>query len=120
MLSEVEHGVLEGFLQSLLVRAVCLEPRLDERTFEATAVGLSEGKSFVLCHVFNELVTPHHSISSSWIRKLCVSCSSSFHTLSNHTPWSSGAPITWDAVNPHSCSALTAFSHCSCVMFIGQ
>ena len=57
-----------------------------------------------------------HSISSSWIRKLLVSPSVSSHTLSNHTPWSLGAPCTWDASNPLSCSASTARSHCSCVM----
>ena len=53
MLSEVEHGVLEGFLQSLLIRVVCLEVRLDERTFEATAVVESEGESVVLTHALN-------------------------------------------------------------------
>ena len=36
----VNHCLIENFL---------LITRLNERTFEATAVGLSEGESFVLC-----------------------------------------------------------------------
>ena len=43
-----------------------LNHALDERTFETTAVGLSEGKSFVLCHGLRDW---RYSISSSWIRK---------------------------------------------------
>ena len=136
MLSEVEHGVLESFLQSRLVPVVCLEVRLDERTFEATAVVESEGESVVLTHALNlagytfaedgadisclvhagSFWVCHHSISSSWMRKLHASPSLSVHTASNHTPWSSGAPITWDALKPWFCSALTARSHLSFVM----
>ena len=60
-------------------------------------------------------LAPHHAISSSWMRNSWHSCSSFSHTPT-HTPWSSGAPCTWAAWNPLSCSALTARSHCSCVI----
>ena len=119
---------LKASFESGLVHHVCLEPRADERGFEATAVGLSEGESFVLCHALDVFCTPSFQMSLMFICLLvlsppldffvvdaeahCSLVSLSFHTLSNHTPWSSGAPCTWEASKPWSCSALTARSHC--------
>ena len=106
---QIKLCVFEGLFKACLVAHVCCKPCADEFRLKGAAVYLSQGESFVLCHT-------QYAISSSCILKLYVSCKSSFHTLSNHTPWSSGAPMTWDARNPDFSSALTARSHCSCVI----
>ncbi len=106
---QIKLCILEGLFKAGLVAVVSDVPCVDEPVLKAPAVLLSQFKSFVLCHC-------RKLISSSWIRKLVASWSLSFHTLSNHTPWSSGSPITWEAEKPDSCSALTARSHLSCVI----
>ena len=90
---QIKLRVFKGLFKACLVAVVCCKPCADKFCFKGAAVHLPQGKSFVLCHLLVDFI-PHHSTSSSWIRKLKASCRSSFHTPSNHTPWSSGAPCT--------------------------